>query len=721
MKRLLLFFALALSGASLNLLAQEAITVEDIWLKYAFFPESTPGFNFQKDGLHYSLQEGNRILQYDLRTGKQTAVLFDLDDLPKGRIENLEGYVFSPDESKMLIETETEHIYRHSTRAHYYLYANGRLEPLFEQGKQRYATFSPDGSKVAFVHENDLYCKDLSSGQITRITHDGKRNHIINGATDWVYEEEFSFARAFQWAPDSKSIAYYRFDESEVPEFTMMLYHDELYPEYQTFKYPKVGQKNADVRIFIHHLPKGKTVEVQLDTTQEFYVPRIKWTQDPNLLCVFYMNRHQNDLKLLLADAQTGQTRLLLHEQDSYYIDIHDNLTFLRDGEHFIWTSEQDGYNHLYLYKMDGSPERRLTRGAWEVTDFYGLDENSGLLYFQATDGSPLRRGIYSINLEGKKKRALHKEKGWNKATFSTTFDYFILQHSTANTPPTYKVCNKQGKSLRTIVDNAALRQMQAQYGTSPVEFFDFETSGGVRLNGYLIKPPDFDPNKKYPLFMYVYGGPGSQTVMDRWGGQNYWWFQMLAQQGFVVASVDNRGTGGRGREFKKMTYLQLGKYETRDQIEAARYLAAKPWINEKNIGIFGWSYGGYMSSLCILKGNDVFSYAIAVAPVTNWKWYDTIYTERYMRTTEENPDGYRENSPVYFADRLKGRYLLVHGMGDDNVHFQHSVEMLNALIAANKQFEQFFYPNRNHGIYGGITRFHLFTRMTNFILNEGM
>ncbi len=699
--------------------AQRAITLEDLWQNYTFWPESTPGFNFQRDGRHYSLQDGNRILQYDLHTGKQTAVLFNLDSLPQSGVERLEGYAFSPDERKILIETQTEHIYRHSTRAYYYVYSEGHLEPLFEKGKQRYATFSPDGSKVAFVYENDLYYKDLSSGQVVRITRDGLYNHIINGATDWVYEEEFSFARAFQWAPDGGSIAYYRFDESDVPEFTMTLYHDELYPEYETFKYPKVGQKNADVRIFIYDLAKARNTEVQLDTSREFYVPRIKWTKDPGKLCVFYMNRHQSDLQLLLADTRTGSLRLLLHEQNARYIDIHDNLTFLEDGEHFIWTSEQDGYNHIYLYRMDGQLERQLTRGKWEVTAFYGLDESRGVLYFQATDDSPLRRGVFSINLKGKKKRALHLKPGWSDATFSPTFDYFVLKHSTANTPPEYAVFNKEGKLVRSIVENAALRQMQEVYGVQPVEFFAFKTSEGVSLNGYMIKPPSFDPAKKYPLFMYVYGGPGSQTVVDRWGGQNYWWFQMLAQKGFVVVSVDNRGTGGRGEDFKKMTYLQLGKHETEDQIEAARYLGGKSWIDESRIGIFGWSYGGYMSSLCILKGNDVFSYAIAVAPVTNWKWYDTIYTERYMRTTEENPEGYRDNSPVYFADMLKGRYLLIHGMGDDNVHFQHSVEMLNALIASGKQFEQFFYPNRNHGIYGGGTRLHLYRKMTDFILSS--
>jgi len=430
------------------------------------------------------------------------------------------------------------------------------------------------------------------------------------------------------------------------------------------------------------------------------------------------MNRHQNHLELLLADSGNGKTRLMLEEKNEYYIaeSVLDNLTFLEDGERFIWTSEMDGWHHIYLYNMKGRKLEQITKGKWEVTTFYGVDEDAERVYYQAAEQSPLERQVYSIDLDGKNKQVLAGASGWNRAQFSSTFDYFIVTHATANTPPTYIVYDKKGRRLRVVEDNKKLREKQSGYNTSKVEFFSFTTGDDVALNGWMIKPKDFKANREYPLFMTLYGGPGSQKVTDNWMGMNYWWYQMLADQGYIVACIDNRGTGARGEEFKKMTYLKLGHYETIDQIEAAKYLGEQPYVDASRIGVFGWSYGGYLSSLCLFKGNDVFKAAIAVAPVTNWKWYDTIYTERYMRTYKENEDGYRDNSPVYFADRLKGDYLLIHGMGDDNVHFQHSAEMANALIAANKQFDTYFYPNRNHGIYGGNTRLHLYQKMTSFL-----
>ncbi|MGB1217169.1 MAG: alpha/beta fold hydrolase, partial [Saprospiraceae bacterium] len=442
-------------------------------------------------------------------------------------------------------------------------------------------------------------------------------------------------------------------------------------------------------------------------------------TQNPNQLCVFKMNRWQNELELLLADAKTGETKTLLKEKNKYYVDIHDNLTFLENGKQFIWTSEMSGYNHVYLYGMNGKKIRQVTKGNWEVTNFYGIDEKKGKIYYQAAEDSPMERHVYSANLKGKKKKKLTPKKGTNNVQFSSTYAYFVNTHSTANSPASYSVFALGGKEVRNIVDNSRLKTSMKDYGVTPVEFFDFKTSEGVKLNGWMIKPANFDENKEYPVFMTEYGGPGSQKVVDSWDSFNYWWYQMLAQKGYIVACVDNRGTGGRGEEFKKMTYLQLGKYETIDQIEAAKWLGAKSYVDKDRIGIFGWSYGGYLSSLCILKGNDVFKSAIAVAPVTSWKWYDTVYTERYMRTLEENEVGYKENSPVYFADQLKGNYLLVHGIADDNVHFQHAAEMSAALVNANKQFDTYIYTNKNHGIYGGPTRLHLYTKMTNFLLEK--
>lgn len=631
----------------------------------------------------------------------------------------MDDYTLSKDERKILIKTQTEAIYRRSTKA-YFLVCDRDAEtltPVFPKGKHMHAAFNPQADKVAFVYDNNLYYKDLATGEVVQVTQDGVYNKIINGSADWVYEEEFGFTKAFQWSPDGAKLAFYRFDERAVKEFTMTNYRNDLYPEYVTFKYPKVGEENSTVTLHIHHLDEKETVMVKTDVDANLYFPRIKRTQDPNTLCVFRMNRWQNELELLLAEAATGETRLLLKEQNPYYIDIHDNLTFLENGKQFIWTSEQSGWNHIYLYDMAGNPLRQITQGAWEVTRFYGLDEQRGELYFQAALPSPLQRQLYRVGLDGENKEVVADEPGYNSAQFSSTLDYYVLNHTTINRPPTYTVYNRKGKKVRDIENNQKVVDLQKRFGVQPVSFFSFPTKDEISLNGWIIKPRDFDPGKKYPVFMYLYGGPGSQQVTDSWKGQNYWWFQMLAQQGFVVACVDNRGTGARGQEFQKMTYLQLGKYETIDQIEAARYLGGLSYTDSTRIGIFGWSYGGYMSSLCLLKGNDVFKAAIAVAPVTNWRWYDTIYTERYMRDESDNPDGYADNSPVNFADRLKGDYLLIHGMGDDNVHFQHTAEMANALFAANKQFETYFYPNRNHGIYGGTTRLHLYQKMTNFIL----
>jgi dipeptidyl-peptidase-4 len=740
MKYFLLIIAICISG---SLVAQKEITVEDIWQNYTFMAKSVPGFNFQNDGKHYTRLEGNRIQQYDLTSGIATKVIFDGNDKTVNQFEpskvvirgmaaqgqatttkeevplNIDSYQFSPDESKILIFTATASIYRRSSKEHAYVWntKTQKLSNVTPMGKQMYTSFSPSADKIAYVRNNDLYVRNLKEEKEQRITSDGKFNHIINGSADWVYEEEFSMSKSFEWSPDGSKIAFLRFDESNVKEFTMQMYHDDTYPENVTFKYPKVGEDNAIVTVHIYDLETGKTIEVKTGTAE--YFPRLFWTNSSNQLVVFKMNRHQNELELLKVDANTGETTVLLKETNKYYIDIHDNLTFLKDGKQYLWTSEMTGYNHIYLYDMAGKMKAQLTKGAYDVTDFYGYDEKNKKVFYQTAEKSPLQRQVYSVGLDGKNKKEITPVGGTNEAQFSSTFDYYVNTHSAANEPASYTVYDRKGKLLRVIEDNQGIKDLQVEYGTTPVEFFDFTTSEKVKLNGYMIKPPDFDSRQAYPVFMYVYGGPGSQTVTDAFGGFNYWWFQMLAQNGFIVVSVDNRGTGARGEEFRKMTYLQLGKYETMDQIEAAKYLGGLPYVDKERIGIFGWSYGGYMSSLCLSKGADVFKAAIAVAPVTNWKWYDSIYTERYMRTEKENPDGYKENSPVYFADLMKGDYLLVHGIGDDNVHFQNSVEMTNALVMAGKQFDSYFYPNRNHGIYGGNTRHHLYTKMTNFVLEN--
>jgi dipeptidyl-peptidase 4 len=704
------------------LTAQKAITLEDIWQNGTFSTKGIPGFNFQNDGVHYTRLSGKRIEQMDLRSGEMSGLILDAaairSDAP-GWTGAIDGYTFSADEKKMLLATQTTAVYRWSSEAQYFVYdpATQQLTRLHEGAKQRYATFSPDGSKVAFVSGNNLFYKDLNSGKTTQVTTDGAMNAIINGASDWVYEEEFELIRAFEWSPDGRQLAFLRFDESEVPEMTMEMFRGGAYPEEVTFKYPKVGEKNATVTAWCYHLPDGKKVQIQAADNPEDYLPRLSWTPDGRL-CITRMNRHQNHLWLLLADTRSGQCTTLLEEENKYYLDLHD-VTFLKNGSGFILESEKSGFNHLYLYDMQGKLKNAITKGKWEVTSLYGVDEKNGLVYFQAAAKSAMEREIYSVKLNGKSQKQISDTKGTNSALFSSTFDYYVHTYSGLNSPPQYAVRTRKGKLVRELEQNKRVQTLQTEYGVQPAEFFSFHTPDQTTLNGFMIKPgnPAF-AGQKLPVLMFVYGGPGSQQVLDQWKGANYWWFQMLAQQGYVVACVDNRGTGGRGEEFKKQTYMQLGKLETQDQIDAAKYLGALPFVDPARIGIFGWSYGGYMSSLCMLKGGEVFKAGIAVAPVTNWKWYDSVYTERYMRTHAENKDGYENNSPTNFADQLQGKYLLVHGLADDNVHFQHTAEMANRLIAANKQFDTMIYPNRNHGIGGGNAKIHLYTLMTNF-LNE--
>lgn len=708
--------------AGFTLTAQNKdITIEDIWKNYLFYPESVQGLNSMKDGLHYTLldegEQGVEINQYAYASGEKTATLVKAADLKvDGKALKIEDYKFSADENKLLIATDVEPIYRHSTQENNYVYdiRNRKLQSLAgneKGGKQRFATLAPQGNRVAFVRNNNLFITDLDMMKTFAITTDGKVNEVINGATDWVYEEEFSFDVAFFWSPDGSKIAYYRFDESQVREFNMPKY-DSLYPSDYRFKYPKAGEDNAKVSIHIYDLKSGKTSNLQLGDYE--YIPRIKWTQSSEYLTIVKMNRHQDELDLLLVKTSDGSIKTLLQEKSNTYIDISDDLTFLPDNEGFIWSSDRDGFRHLYYYDFNGGTSRQLTKGNWDVTKFYGIDSDKNL-YFQAAMQQPMQREIYRLTLKGGKPMLLTATAGMNEAAFSSGMKYFINTHSDLHAPPFVSLHNSEGKAIRTLVDNADLKKRLADYRLGKQEFFQFTTSYGQTLNGWMIKPPQFDPSKKYPVLMHVYGGPGVQTVEDAWEGFNQMWHQMLAQQGYIVVSVDNRGTGARGSEFQKATYLQLGKLETEDQIEAAQWLGKQNYVDASRIGIWGWSYGGYMSSLCILKGNDVFKTAIAVAPVTNWKYYDSIYTERYMRTPQENT-GYDENSPINFVDRLKGNYLLIHGTADDNVHFQNTVEMVSALQKAGKQFDLMIYPDKNHGIYGGNTRYHLYELMTKFI-----
>lgn len=697
------------------------IKLEEIWKRYAFVAENVGGLRSMNDGMFYTVLErkkkGTQLAQYEYKTGKQKKILIKPEDLvwKKDTIQ-MDAYQFSADEKKVLIANQVESIYRRSTKAFYYVFdlKSKKLEKLAEGEKQMYADFSPSGSKVAYVLDNDLYYKDFKNGKTTQITKDGKYNKIINGASDWVYEEELELAQSFQWSADGNKIAFYRFDEEEVKQWNMKMYGD-LYPSDYRFKYPKAGEDNAKVEVKIYDLEEKKTTKIKLKKKYE-YLTSIQWTNDPNKLTVMSSNRHQNVLHINLVNANDGSSEIIHTEKSDTYIEMPFDVHFTKDNEHFIILSEKSGFNHIYLYTMDGKSKKQLTKGNWPVTEFYGVDEENGRVYYQAAEETPLDRDVYSVDLQGKSKKKISTRDGTNNASFSSSFAYFINYNTTANQPNYISLHDAKGKEIRMLKDNQKLSSKLSNYNMSPKTFFSFTTSEGVKLNGWMIKPPDFNPAKKYPAFLTIYGGPGSQTVTNSWGGFNYFWHQMLAQKGYVVVSVDNRGTGARGVEFKKITYKQLGKYETMDQIETAKYLAGLDYIDGDRIGVQGWSYGGYMSSLCLLKGAAHFKAAIAVAPVTNWRFYDTIYTERYMQTPQENGDGYDDNSPINHVEKLEGAYLLVHGMADDNVHLQNTSEMIEALVQADKQFDLFVYPNKNHGIYGGNTRYHLYKKMTDFL-----
>lgn len=711
MKRWLIIF-LSLFATN-SYFAQKDITLEDLWLKYAYSAKGVYGWRSMNDGLHYTVKQGNKIVKYDYKTG---AVKQEWSFTVAGKELEFDDYSFSADEKKILLSTDTEPIYRYSSLHKNYVYdiENDNLYELDEGGKQQSANFSPNGKMVAYLKSNNIFIKDLLTGQLTQVTTDGYKNHIINGGSDWVYEEEFGIVRAFEWSPDGKSIAYLRFDETEVPLFEMAMFEGKLYPQDYEFKYPKVGEKNAVVTLHIYDLDKKVSRTVDLGYAYE-YLPRLGWTPDGKLY-VLSMNRLQNELKFHLIDPASAKAKVLFSETRDTYIEIHDHFQFFNGGKNLLWTSENDGFNHIYIVDVATGKQTQVTKGNWEVTNVHGVDEKNKLIYYESTEVSPLQRQTFTITFDGKKKTRITPSEGMNKVQFSQGYQYMMCSVSQAGKPPVFSLCDNKGKVIRVLEENKILNEKLASLNLNKPEFFSFKNTSGTDLNGYMIKPRGFDANKKYPVLMFVYGGPGSQQVMDQWGGSNYMWFQMLAQQGYLIACVDNRGTGGRGRLFRDCTYKQLGKLETEDQIDAAKYLGTLAYVDATRIGIFGWSYGGYMSSLCITRGADVFKAAIAVAPVTNWKFYDTIYTERYMGTLESNPDGYDVNAPMTYADKLKGNYLLIHGTADDNVHWQNTAEMIRSLVKAGKQFEQFIYPDKNHGIYGGNTRYHLYTLMTDFL-----
>ena len=695
------------------------LTLEDIYLSNAFQQDWVWGLNSMNNGKEYSIinysKNETTIDKYSYKTGKKIKTILNSTNIDSLKFND---YKFNSTENKILLKVKSEPIYRYSEKSFVYAYdlKNQNLIKINDQ-KISLPEFSPDGKMISYIYNNNVYIYNMFSGETTMCTKDGKKNKIIYGATDWVYEEEFALVKGYEWSHDSKYLAYYRFDESNVKEFSMDIFNQNLYPTQEKFKYPKAGEENSLVSLFILDVNKKISIEIKEEKEKFEYTPRIYWTKDSNKLCFLKLNRYQNHLKLFFANPESGKTSLIYEEIDSAYIDIHDNINFLENG--FIWSSEKDGYNHLYRYSYDLKKMSQITKGEFEVTKFYGIDENKRVLYFQSNEKSELEKHIYSIKIDGSNKKNLTNYKGINNAMFSNSFDYFINTNSKANEPNYITLNNKKGKLIRVLKGSEKLKKTLSEYNLSKKEFFTFETDYDVSLNGWMIKPPDFDANNKYPVLMYVYGGPGNQQVLDSWGGRNYMWYQYLAQKDIIIVCVDNRGTGGRGANFKKCTYKELGKLETEDQIAANKYLATLNYIDKSKIGIWGWSYGGYMSSLCLLKGNDIFNFAIAVAPVTNWRFYDTIYTERYMRTPQENPNGYDLNSPINYIKQLKGNYLLIHGSADDNVHYQNTMEMISELVKENKQFDLFIYPDKNHSIYGGNTRLHLMTKITDFVIKN--
>lgn len=705
--------------------AQAQLTVETVWGSRTFYQENVNEVASMNDGEHYTVLEADAnnipvINKYSYKTfSKVGAVLSGNDVKVDGAPLMFGDYQFNADESKILLMTGQKPIYRRSFTAQYYIYdvPSKTLTPLADPGKgpQMLADISPDGKKVAFIRDNNLFYKDLASGQEVTITTDGKRNAIINGTTDWVYEEEFAITKAFCWSPKSDAVAFLRFDESKVKEFQFDVY-GQLYPEHYTYRYPKTGEDNSELSLHVYSLADKKIKPVSTGAEKDIYLPRMDWDAITGNLVVLRMNRLQNKLEYCSVDVTAASPELkpFYTETSETYIDITDDLIFLK-SKGLLRTSEKDGYNHIYKIGFDGK-ETQITKGNWDVVELKGIDEKNGWVYYTSVETSPMQREVYRIKMDGKGKAKLSSRPGTNDAVFSTGMKYFIQYNSTANTPVYVTLHTADGKELKVLEDNAEMVKYLTASQFNKREFFKFTTSQGIELNAWMIKPKDFDASKKYPVYLTFYGGPGHNEVLDAWDGPEYGWYQLLSQKGYLVVCVDPRGTMYRGEKFKKCTYLQLGKYETEDLIETAKYLGSQSYVDSKRIGVQGWSYGGYMTLLCMTKGADYFKSGIAVAPVTNWRYYDNIYTERFMRKPQDNPGGYDDNSPINHVKKLKGKLLIVHGSADDNVHLQNTMEITTALMKANKQFDMFIYPNKNHGIYGGNTRIHLYNKLLDFV-----
>ena len=730
------FIGAVLMMAATTVLAGQQLSLKDI-SGSAFRAQTMVGVESLNDGESYTQisSDGKQIVKYSFKTGKQSGVLFDVKTVRGPKIERVDGYIMSPDGRNMLIQTQTKSIYRHSFTAVYYIFtiANNKMEPLSDGGPQQTPVWSPDGTQVAFVRENNIFLvKLLYNNAESQVTKDGKVNAIINGLPDWVNEEEFSHNSSMVFSADSKQIVWVRYDESEVKEYSMTLFKGShpakeefaTYPGFYTYKYPKPGEQNSKVQVLSYDIKSHQTRTMQLPLDADGYIPRIKATSDPTKIAVFTLNRHQDELKVYMANPMSTICQQVVEDKVDKYINenVFANLVFT--NKHMVLTSERDGYNHIYLYTLNGQLVRSVDAGTQSVTTaVYGYDELTGDLYYAALNAGPTNQRIF-VNHKNGKTDCLTPQDGWHTAIFSQDLKYFVHTWSDINTPPTYALCSNAGKTLSTLVDNKSLKQKYDAYDMGTKEFFTFQTSEGVQLYGYMVKPKNFDPTKKHPVVMYQYGGPGSQQVKNAWGigmsGNGALMEQYLCQQGYVCVCVDNRGTGGRGAAFEKCTYLRLGEFEARDQVEAALWLGQQSYVDKDRIAIWGWSYGGWNTLMSMSEGRPVFRCGIAIAPPTSWRFYDTIYTERFMRTPKENASGYDEVNPMARASKLHGALLLCHGLADDNVHYQNTAEYVEALVQADKDFRQLVYTNRNHSIYGGNTRNHLYRQCVNFF-NENL
>ncbi|MBQ2320958.1 MAG: S9 family peptidase [Bacteroidales bacterium] len=712
--------------AALSLAQSPEVSVSELYDNWAFSPERPDELRSTPDGKSYTIisLDGKSIEKYSFATGKKEATLISLDDLRgESNLSFINGYEISATGDFIMVWGNVQPIYRRSYTADHYVIdvSHKTIFPISETGGEQEATFSPNGFVVSYIKDNNIHLFKLKYRSSSDVTKDGQKNKIINGIPDWVNEEEFSINRSYAWSTDSKQLAYIKYDETLVPEYSFPVYaasnprHEEaeLYPGSYTYKYPKAGEKNSKVSVHVFDLDTRTTKDIDLGK-DDFYIPRILWTGQPDQLAILKLNRLQNKLELIGVNTRSLVKSTILTETDKRYIDepAYNELTFINEGTQFVMTSERDGWFHLYLYETNGTLKQKITDGDYDVTAFYGVDATSQNFYYQAAKRTPMEREVYAFNLKKGTTTAIAARPGTNDATFSSGCLYFVGQHSSTKDVPTFSVFDAKGKMLRTIVSNDELKANVATHFISAKEFIKVPGADGQQLNAWIMKPRDFDANKEYPMLMVQYSGPNSQEVLDNWQID---WCQTLAARGYIVACVDPRGTGARGSEFRKCTYCNVGKFESDDQIAAAKYFGGLPYVDAGRIGIWGWSFGGFTSSLCLGK-SDVFKVGISVAPVTNWRFYDTVYTERFMRTPAENAQGYDGNSPISHAANFTAKYLLIAGTADDNVHYQNQMEMVDALVQAGKQFEMFTYPNRNHSIYGGHVRSHLYQLKLNFL-----